>query len=123
MHNATFPTKTGKTDWASAVTGQGNLTGHQLLQVNVLRYTKKVRKRKPKYRANELQDLGHSSRLSAVEKYTPWPPNRRLPNRRNSKIVGPIFAQKVLENTCFMTFATKFQKKKMLILNFKIIFP
>ena len=43
---------------------------------------------------------------------TPRPPNRRLLNRRNSKIVGPIFAQKVLENTCFMTFATKFQKGK-----------
>ena len=45
MHNATFPTKIGKTEWASAVTGQGNLTGHQLLQVNVLRYTKKVKKK------------------------------------------------------------------------------
>ena len=66
MHNATFPTKTGRTDWASAVTGQGNLTGHQLLQVNVLRYTKKVRKRKPKYRGNELQNLGHCIILYSI---------------------------------------------------------
>ena len=54
---------------------------------------------------------------------TPRPPNRRLPNRRKSKIVEPIFAQKVLDNTCF-DFCYQIPKRKNFkILNFKIIFP
>ena len=58
------------------------------------------------------EDIFWARKLSK-EISTPRPPNRRLQNRRNSKIVEPIFAQKVLENTCFMTFATKFQKGKI----------
>ena len=46
MHNATFITKTGRSKWTSAVAGDANLSGNQLKQVKMLRYTALVQKKK-----------------------------------------------------------------------------